>query len=190
MKQDWAEYDAFGQRHGLPEHFMRRALYRTPEWQALQTGKGDRDTWMAAFRRELALHAAERVDAIAEEWFGRQPEYHDANIALARALAGAGVRVGLLSNAAPDLQERLMAGRIDIPFHCLVVSGLVGLAKPDLAIYRLAAERSEVAIGDCFFIDDLEANVAAAREAGMLGHHFQGDYGALQRHLREAGYRW
>ena len=190
MKQDWAEYDAFGQRHGLPEHFMRRALYRTPEWQALQTGAGDREAWLAAFRRELALHAAERVDAIAEEWFGRQPEYHDANIELARALAGAGVRVGLLSNAAPDLQERLMAGRIDIPFHCLVISGLVGLAKPDPAIYRLAAENSGVAIEQCFFIDDLAPNVAAAREVGMLGHHFQGDYAALQRDLREAGYRW
>jgi len=190
MKQDWAEYDVFGRRHGLPDNFMRLALYRTPEWQALQTGNGDRDTWNAAFRRELARHVADRAAAVAEEWFARPVEYHDANIELAKALASAGVRVGLLSNAAPDLEQRLMAGRIDIPFHKLVISGIVGLAKPDPAIYRLAATNIGVAIERCFFIDDLERNVVAARDVGMGGHHFQGDYEGLQSDLREAGYRW
>jgi putative hydrolase of the HAD superfamily len=190
LKQDWAAYSAFDRKHGLPERTMITALYRTAEWKAFETGKASRDAWVAAFRREIAVLAAERAEAIAAEWFARPVEYHDPNITLAKALAGVGVRVGLLSNAGPDLEERLLAERVDIPFHDIVVSGVVGLAKPDHAIYHLAATNIGVSVERCFFIDDLETNVAAAREVGMSAHHFRGDYAGLEQALREAGYRW
>ena len=79
---------------------------------------------------------------------------------------------------------------MDIDWHDRVISGLVGLAKPDAAIYELAAERIGVEPGRCFFIDDLAENVEAARAVGMGGHHFQGDYEALETDLRAAGYDW
>lgn len=191
LQQDWGEYDAFGARYGLPEGFMRQALYRTEEWRALQVGKGDRGAWEAAFLRELAAHTGERAAMIAAEWFDRPFGLHEPNLELARALQAAGTRIGLLSNAAPDLEERLEnVYALGIAFDHRVISGLVGLAKPDPAIYRLAAEGIGLGPERCFFIDDLEANVAAARDVGMQGHHFRGDYEGLQQALREAGYRW
>jgi FMN phosphatase YigB (HAD superfamily) len=53
------------------------------------------------------------------------------------------------------------------------VSALEGLAKPDPAIYRLAAERLGLLPEQCVFIDDSEPNVFAAREVGMAGVHFR-----------------
>ena len=44
--------------------------------------------------------------------------------------------------------------------------------------------------GHCFFVDDLAENVEAAQAVGMGGHHFQGDYEALESDLRAAGYDW
>lgn len=54
-------------------------------------------------------------------------------------------------------------------FDHIVVSGTEALAKPDPAIYRLAAERSGIALDRLAFIDDRPENVAAAAELGMHG---------------------
>jgi epoxide hydrolase-like predicted phosphatase len=49
----------------------------------------------------------------------------------------------------------------------LVYSYEVGIEKPDRRIYLLTCERLGVAPGEAVFLDDLEANVVAAREVGM-----------------------
>jgi len=48
-----------------------------------------------------------------------------------------------------------------------VYSYRVRCAKPDRAIYDLAARQFGVAPGETIFIDDLPANIASAREAGF-----------------------
>jgi len=52
-------------------------------------------------------------------------------------------------------------------FTAAVVSSDVGLRKPDRDIYLLAAERVGVDPAECVFVDDLEVNLAPARELGM-----------------------
>ncbi|MDE2669080.1 MAG: HAD family phosphatase [Chloroflexota bacterium] len=192
LRQDWNEYDAFCERNGLPTRALRRALYGTDEWRDLQTGRiSDRAVWRAAAIASLAEHCGDRAEGLFEEWYARPVALHQPNIELANALQAAGVRVGLLSNAAPDLETRLSTDFfVGIEFDDRVISGLVGLAKPDPAIYHLAAERIGLPETACFFIDDLEQNVEAARGVGMLAHHFQGDYEALHADLRAAGYEW
>lgn len=192
LRQDWDEYDAFCERNGLPARALRRALYGTDEWRDLQTGRiSDRAVWRAAAIASLAEHCGDRAEGLFEKWYARPVALHQPNIELANALQAAGVRVGLLSNAAPDLETRLSTDFfVGIDFDDRVISGLVGLAKPDPAIYHLAAERIGLPEAACFFIDDLEQNVEAARGVGMLAHHFQGDYEALHADLRAAGYEW
>ena len=56
----------------------------------------------------------------------------------------------------------------------VVVSGAERLAKPDPAIYRLAAERAGLPMGELVFVDDRLANVEAARGLGMHGIVFTG----------------
>ncbi|HCU99754.1 MAG: hypothetical protein CL897_04815 [Dehalococcoidia bacterium] len=191
LRQDWDKYEQFGEEHGLPPHALRRALFATEQWQKLQTGRADRKQWRKAAIASLAIHCGEQAESIFEEWYSRPVTLHDSNIELARALKAAGIRIGLLSNAAPDLEHRLVQDfGVDIDWDDRVISGLVGLAKPDLAIYRLAAKRIGLPETACFFIDDLEENVEAALSTGMQGHHFQGDYAALNTELRAAGYDW
>ena len=45
------------------------------------------------------------------------------------------------------------------------------MRKPEEAIFRHAAEGLGLDPGECVFIDDLEANVAAAVACGMTGVH-------------------
>jgi len=57
-------------------------------------------------------------------------------------------------------------------FRNIVVSGQELLAKPDPAIYALAAQRFGHAPQSMLFIDDNAANVTAAQACGWQVHHF------------------
>lgn len=82
-------------------------------------------------------------------------------------------RTAILSNAwdgARRVFERLGLHRA---FDLIIISAEEGVAKPDAPIYRLAAERLGVRPEEAILIDDLPANVAGARAAGMHAVHFQ-----------------
>jgi epoxide hydrolase-like predicted phosphatase len=77
----------------------------------------------------------------------------------------AGVRTGLLSNSwGEDRYDRARFGEL---FDTLVISGEVGVRKPDPAIYALACERMELPPERCVFVDDLPGNLKPARALGM-----------------------
>jgi putative hydrolase of the HAD superfamily len=82
-----------------------------------------------------------------------------------RAVRGAGLRTGLLSNSWGPGDYPLD----DFPglFDAVVISGEVGMRKPEEAIFLHAADALGLAPAECVFIDDMEANVAAATDCGM-----------------------
>jgi epoxide hydrolase-like predicted phosphatase len=97
----------------------------------------------------------------------------------------AGIRVGLLSNSwgTAFYPRRRLASCFDDQ----VISGEVGLRKPDPAIYELAARRLGVEPQRCAFVDDLARNVEVAEQLGMFGVVHAGDtpttLAALERFL-------
>jgi putative hydrolase of the HAD superfamily len=54
-------------------------------------------------------------------------------------------------------------------FDAVVISGEVGMRKPEEVIFRHAARALGLEPEECVFIDDIEANVAAAAACGMTG---------------------
>jgi epoxide hydrolase-like predicted phosphatase len=94
----------------------------------------------------------------------------------------AGVRTGLLSNSWGT--EVYPWERLRATFDTLVISGEVGLRKPDPAIFRLAAERLGLEVGQCAFVDDIDRNVHAAAELGMHAVHHTGDAQATRDRLQ------
>jgi putative hydrolase of the HAD superfamily len=82
-----------------------------------------------------------------------------------RQVRAAGIRTGLVSNS-------MGAGRYDrstFPelFDGVVISGDVGLHKPQPEIFLLGAERTGVAPAQCVFVDDLRENCEGAEAVGM-----------------------
>jgi FMN phosphatase YigB (HAD superfamily) len=87
-----------------------------------------------------------------------------------------GVRTAILSNdpGGPHAQWlRDLAGTF---VDEVVLSGDVGVAKPDVESFRLVAERLGVAPSECVFVDDLAGNVRGAVAAGMVGVHHDGPH--------------
>jgi len=57
-------------------------------------------------------------------------------------------------------------------FDDILISGEVGLVKPDPAIFRLLLARIGRTAEECIFIDDSNANIAAARKLGFTPIQF------------------
>jgi putative hydrolase of the HAD superfamily len=55
----------------------------------------------------------------------------------------------------------------------IIYSHEVGIAKPERHIYELTCERLDVQPAEMIFLDNLEPNVAAAREVGIHAILFQ-----------------
>jgi putative hydrolase of the HAD superfamily len=84
-------------------------------------------------------------------------------------LRGAGYRTALLSNSWGLYDYR----RADFPdlFDAVVISGEVGMRKPEPEIFHHAAAALNLSPAECVFIDDVAANIAAAIACGMTGIH-------------------
>ena len=80
----------------------------------------------------------------------------------------AGLLTGLLSNSWGNTYPR---EGWDEMFHTIVISGEVGMRKPDREIFEHTLDLLGVAAGEAVFVDDLPANVRAAVEFGLVGVH-------------------
>lgn len=77
-----------------------------------------------------------------------------------------GIKTALLSNSWGNSYPR--HGWDDM-FDQVVISGEVGMRKPDLNIYQLTLNRLKVEPKEAVFVDDLPHNVKAASDLGMIG---------------------
>ena len=95
----------------------------------------------------------------------RVPAMYD----MIRALRSAGMRTALLSNSWGCDEYP----RADFPglFDTVVISGECGMRKPEEGIFLHTAKILGLEPQQCVFIDDIEANVAAAVACGMTGVH-------------------
>ena len=76
-----------------------------------------------------------------------------------KAVAGlrdSGVRVAVISNSDGSVGQSLADAELAGLFEDIVDSSLVGVAKPDPAIFELACERLDVEPGRCWYVGDSE----------------------------------
>lgn len=129
--------------------------------RGLETGGLSQDEFGEHFGELLGID--DRTDLV-DRMFGALREDERMVGAVRRARA-AGIRTGLVSNS-------MGAGRYDratFPelFDGVVISGDVGMHKPQPEIFLLGAERAGVAPEQCVFVDDLRENCEGAEAVGM-----------------------
>ncbi|MFS8096447.1 HAD-IA family hydrolase [Lentzea alba] len=88
-----------------------------------------------------------------------------------------GLKTALLSNADGWWQPPATWQAL---FDATIISGEVGLAKPDTKIYLLTAAKLGLQPSECVFVDDLAINVRGAAEAGMVGVHHRSTRSTLE----------
>jgi epoxide hydrolase-like predicted phosphatase len=131
-------------------------------------------------RGELALEEFERLLAAALAREGSMVEarglvgrmfadlaiYEDSMTTLVTRARAAGVRTALLSNSWGNEYDRSEWHQM---FDAIVISGEVGMRKPEPEIFELAVGRIGLPAAECVFIDDMAHNISAAEQAGLVG---------------------
>jgi epoxide hydrolase-like predicted phosphatase len=151
-------FEAFARREGVD---VRTAFREDPAAREalieLETGRID----IATF--EVRLGAALSVDPTGLARRLTQDVRPDVEMrAAVKALHDRGVPTALVSNSWREDDYD-----VDDLFDVIVLSGALGIRKPDSRIYVIAAERLGVAPERCVFVDDLGGNLKPAKALGM-----------------------
>ena len=82
-------------------------------------------------------------------------------------------KFAVLSNMDGGTAEEMLGEYTEL-FDQVMLSGELGVAKPDTRAFLLAAQRLGEFPGDCVMIDDSEINCLSAKDAGMEAIQFKG----------------
>ncbi len=161
----WESFELFCKQDGLDPDSIKE-LFRNDraalaDLRELEKGTVEESEFERRLAERLGLDSSE---GLIERLFAGMTPLEEM-IEVVRVARGAGLKTGLLSNSWSvshydrDLLEEL--------FDVAIISGEVGLHKPQVEIYRLTVEKLGVEPSECVFIDDLRENCEAAEAIGM-----------------------
>lgn len=154
LMREWLGADAQVEAFVNPVHALERGEIEVPDFeQRLAQGLSQR-----AGRAVAAEGLVERI-------FVHLRASHDMT-GLVRRAREAGIHTALLSNSwGNEYPAHIFDGMFDV----VVISGEVGMRKPEERIYRHTADLLGLSAPECVFVDDMPHNVAAAVAMGMIG---------------------
>ena len=118
------------------------------------------------WQHRLGLSDALSAELMADYWRWYVGSLDQTLVDWFATVRGRGLKAGILSNSGPGAREAERHWGFEEMTDDIVYSHEVGLAKPDPAVYALTAARLGVDGREIAFLDDVAANVAAARAAG------------------------
>lgn len=182
----WDPYAAYA---GRMDRADVEAFFEAVDFPTFNARQDAGRSWADA-RRELAEHHPEHVSTLdvytenfAASLVGPVPGTEE----VVRELRTLGVRLyGLTNWSAEMFHEAEPAAPAIGLMEDVLVSGRVGLVKPDPRIFEAATERFALDPARTLFVDDSVANVTAARALGFRTLHFE-DAAGLRATLRDLG---
>lgn len=164
-----ASFGAFCQSEGLDPSALAGAFRSNPQARELLFGFEEGRIDESDFEYGLAgLLGVSQAEGLIDRLFSGsvlEPQM----VAAVRAARGAGVHTGLISNSWGT--SRYPRALLDELFEGTVLSGEVGIRKPDERIYQLGARAIGLAPAQCVFVDDLPFNLPPAQALGMAAVH-------------------
>jgi epoxide hydrolase-like predicted phosphatase len=177
----WDSFRAFCEAEGIDREEVKRAFRDRPEAMALlrrlETGELTEEQFSPLFGPIIGVREDRHDGLVGRLFAGMQPE--ESMIEALRRARAAGLKTGLISNS-------WGRGRYDRDsfaelFDGVVISGEVGLYKPQPEIFHLGAERVGLTPSECVFVDDLRENCEGAEAVGMTAVLHRGADASLER---------
>lgn len=156
-------------------------------WKTLDEGIYTFDQVIPGILEKIPQEIHEKITEMVTDFYDYMPPFKE-TYELIKELKNNGYPIYLLSNATPRFFDRYL----DIPafefFDGFFISSCYKLLKPNKEIYEAFCNKFSLKPEECFFIDDLEANIKGAKDYGMSGFVFSApDTDSLKLALREAG---
>ncbi len=155
-------------------------------WNAFDEGKLTEDVYLSEVKKELPerLHAA--VEKLCAEWTSHMPPVEGIESVIAEIKAS-GKGLYLLSNFNQRLRTELHLAPSLLLFDGLVISGEIGMVKPNENIYRYLLDTYKLDPTECIFVDDRDDNIEAGEKLGIKGYLFDGNAEKLRVYLKSEG---
>jgi 2-haloacid dehalogenase len=172
---DWNPRYLYGGLFDGDEAAMEQFLAEvcSPAWNLeLDAGRN----WREAVGALAFEHPDQRdlIEAYDERWPEMLGGAIEGTVEILADLSRSGVRIAALSNWSA---EKFPVARACYAFlgwfETIVISGDVGMCKPDRRIYRHLLERTGFDPASTVFVDDAAPNVAVAADLGMTALRFQ-----------------
>jgi epoxide hydrolase-like predicted phosphatase len=177
----WDSFRAFCDAEGLEREKVKKLFREDPEalglLRRLETGELDEDSFSAKFGPLLGISPERHAGLVDRLFAGMEPE--ESMFEALRRARRAGIKTGMISNSwGRGRYDRSLFGEL---FDGVVISGEVGLHKPQPQIFELGAERVGLAPARCVFVDDLRENCEGAEAIGMVAVLHRGAEDTLAR---------
>ena len=167
---DEAFHTRWAQRCGCDAATLQRRFYDGDDWLLAELGQISAAENVARLAARLGVDARLTREMVFEGWASRPDE---ALAGLVTQLRATGITVAALTNNTSTEAELMARPELARLFDLAISSADVGLRKPDQAMYRHAEARLGAAGEALVFVDDVEANVEAARALGWRGVWFR-----------------
>ena len=136
--------------------------------------------------QELPEHLHGVVEGLCAKWTSHMPPVPGME-AVVEEIKAAGRGLYLLSNFNKRLRNELHLAPSLLLFDGLVISGEIGLVKPNADIYEYLLATYKLNPAECIFVDDRQDNLDAGEQAGIKGYLFDGDAEKLRTYLKKEG---
>ena len=158
-------FRSFSIAEGLPPDTVKRTFRENPEalgeLRLLERGELSVDEFERRFAPHLGI--ADHSGLVQRLFAGVGPDAP--MVEAVRRARDAGIKTAVISNSWGDATYDTV--EMEGLFDQIVISGEVGLHKPDPAIFELTCDRLDVTPAECVFVDDLRENCTAAEALGM-----------------------
>lgn len=178
----------------LSEHFKEEyhdmileKVFDSKLWRDMDAGLARAEDVIPQILPELPEETRDLMSQMISNFYPYMPPLPQMEEFIVR-LKKAGYKVYLLSNATPRFFDMYQ----NVPALCLLdgffISALYKLIKPQPEIYDAFCKKFNLKANECFFIDDMPANIEGAKAFGMQGFVFDTkDLVGLEKELNALG---
>ena len=155
---------------------VEQELIWSEEWQLGDKGLIDEDEFLRRVLARLPERIHEGATNVYLNWHKLMDPIPGA-IDYVKQLKSEGKKVYVLSNAPLRFAElEKIYSELFSLFDGIVVSAREKTIKPEDRIYQILLERYDLKPEECYFYDDLQVNIDAAKKNGIDGEVFKGNF--------------
>jgi epoxide hydrolase-like predicted phosphatase len=168
---DYSPREQLAARLGISRHELEKFIFGGESGDRAQKGEISIQQHWENLRNQLGYSEVE-FKALLDKFFA-QDELDNSLLDYLRKLHK-NYKTALLSNAFDDLRQVIAEQwHFEDAFDAMIISGEVGMAKPDPRIFHLTLDELGVQAAQAIFVDDFQRNVDAAKTVGLNAIQFQ-----------------